>query len=331
MHFESGTDAELFDVWGSAPNDIWAVGANYADDLSATGVILHWDGSVWTIVEDNISYGLWRLWGSSSDDVWAVGGASVFHWDGTYWSSVYSGPDNLVGIWGTDTGDVWVVGYNGAVIHRQGDTWTRVDIMDSSYLYFYDVWGTNSDSIWIVGTEGQSPYSSCVIAHWDGIEWSVEIPALYDNVVPNDIWGTSYEDIWVVGREEDVGEHIAVAKILHWNGREWSHLRWNEAGFLWGVHGMAADDVWAVGMRGAIGHWNGQSWANITYGTKYQLEGVWGTAADDVWAVGVAWDGYGPIYDDKCFIHWDGQIWSSVSSGSHKDFYGVWGAATDDV
>src|SRR5215472_11387522 len=54
-------------VWGSAPDDLWAVGG----DASA-GIILHGDGTSWSIASTP-TFTLSGVWGSGPRDVWAVG------------------------------------------------------------------------------------------------------------------------------------------------------------------------------------------------------------------------------------------------------------------
>src|SRR2546430_2702678 len=84
-----------FGVWGSGPDDVWAVG--YSNGGSAT--IVHWNGSLWSMLPSPTMHLLEGVWGSGSNDVWAVGGAIV-HWDGSAWSTVPSSPSELlIGVW----------------------------------------------------------------------------------------------------------------------------------------------------------------------------------------------------------------------------------------
>ena len=54
----------LGDVWGSGPDDVFAVGA---------GTILHYDGTTWTNMASNSKMGGGAVWGSGPNDVYAVG------------------------------------------------------------------------------------------------------------------------------------------------------------------------------------------------------------------------------------------------------------------
>jgi hypothetical protein len=56
-------------IWGSDPTDVWAVGYG--------GLIVHYDGSKWSMVPSGVDAGLDGVWGSASDNVWAVGTAGT--------------------------------------------------------------------------------------------------------------------------------------------------------------------------------------------------------------------------------------------------------------
>ncbi len=58
-------------VWGSAADDIWAVGG--------AGLVLHYDGNEWTTVEVGAESQLLGVYGAGASDVWIVGYEGVFH------------------------------------------------------------------------------------------------------------------------------------------------------------------------------------------------------------------------------------------------------------
>jgi len=72
----SGTTANLTAVWGTGPNDVWAVGGTSTTTGSA-GSILHWDGSTWTTQSSVLTTTLAGVWGVGVKDVWAVGNRST--------------------------------------------------------------------------------------------------------------------------------------------------------------------------------------------------------------------------------------------------------------
>lgn len=72
----------LINLWGSAPNDVWAVGSVL---MGGSGFIQHWDGTAWTVAEYAMQNEVIGVWGSGPNDVWAVGnivlgGATLLHY-----------------------------------------------------------------------------------------------------------------------------------------------------------------------------------------------------------------------------------------------------------
>ena len=135
----SNRSHELLDVAAIASDDVWAVGSyrNIGEDYQS--LILHWNGSSWSITPSpnypgqNLLYG---VSGTSANDVWAVGEAwdgvtakQIFlHWNGSSWSQVtgQGGPTACVGCTGDvlamGPDDVWAVG--GTIGHWNGIQWT---------------------------------------------------------------------------------------------------------------------------------------------------------------------------------------------------------------
>ena len=72
----------FYQVWGTGPGDVWAVGQN---------VIMHYDGTAWTqsALDTGGYLGVHGVWGpgaASPRDVWAVGtGGAIRRFDGTTW------------------------------------------------------------------------------------------------------------------------------------------------------------------------------------------------------------------------------------------------------
>src|SRR5204862_93380 len=93
---------DIYAVAVVAVNDIWAVGM-YAPNSYAQTLILHWDGTQWSIVPSPIPGTLFNSLNGvaavASNDAWAVGYYQVYgntfqtlteHWNGTSWSIVPS-------------------------------------------------------------------------------------------------------------------------------------------------------------------------------------------------------------------------------------------------
>jgi cysteine-rich repeat protein len=98
----------LLGVWGSGPNDVFAVGES--------GAIIHYDGTTWTPQASGVTEGLASVWGAGPEDVYAVGdGGTILHYDGLSWSPTRGGTTvYLAGAWG-ERGQVISVGESGTV------------------------------------------------------------------------------------------------------------------------------------------------------------------------------------------------------------------------
>jgi hypothetical protein len=106
-----GTLLSLQGVWGSAPDDVWAVGA--------AGTILHYDGQAWTAIASSTEASLDGVWGRGPRDVYAFGDrGTILHWDGERWSRQASGSGAaLFDVWGSGS-RIFAVGADGVVLHR---------------------------------------------------------------------------------------------------------------------------------------------------------------------------------------------------------------------
>jgi hypothetical protein len=108
---------ELYRVWSTAPNDIWAIGR----------AVHHFDGNVWsTVLPGYGSAAQYRgIWGTSSSNVWVGGGGSfdgytwLSHWDGASWTThVNPLGQRVMGLAGA--GDrVWAIDQLGGIVRHR--------------------------------------------------------------------------------------------------------------------------------------------------------------------------------------------------------------------
>ena len=61
----SPTANNIHGIWGSRSDDIFAVAAG--------GIVLHYNGSGWTIMTDPTSADLYDIWGLGGKNIFAVG------------------------------------------------------------------------------------------------------------------------------------------------------------------------------------------------------------------------------------------------------------------
>jgi len=171
-----GLSGDYVDLWGTGPDNLWAVG----DNGLSTARLIHWDGGAWgasDAPELNTSVALHAIWGSSADDIWAVGDG-VFHKGATAtWTKVDVGaPANqiLEGVCGTSSDDVWVVGDRSTVRHKQGSTWSAVDIAAPALTQLHSCRADGAE-VWIVGDlVGGAEGGGAAVFHWNGARWAKE-------------------------------------------------------------------------------------------------------------------------------------------------------------
>ena len=138
---------KLQDVWGASENDLFAVG--YVT-FEYEGTILHFDGTSWQVVDDEMRPRMFGIWGFAPDDVFAVGesfpqdgptrywAGAIYHFDGVSWTRMHVGEDiaSLSAVWGASAEELIGVGGRTLVLY-DGASWT------SAPLYGFDPSGLN--------------------------------------------------------------------------------------------------------------------------------------------------------------------------------------------
>ncbi|HDQ73508.1 MAG TPA: hypothetical protein ENN19_15645, partial [Chloroflexi bacterium] len=133
---------QLRSVWGSTPNDIFAVGVQYGGGSR----IYHYDGVQWNKVFD--AWPMMSVWGNAPNDVFVVG-SGILHYDGIQWVENYDIPFQLYDVWGSSPTDVFAVGENGGILHYDGATWSRMDSGTTGHLR--GIHGDSATNIYAVG------------------------------------------------------------------------------------------------------------------------------------------------------------------------------------
>ncbi len=190
----------LTGLWGSAPNDLYAVGFNRGSATSQFG-ILHSTGGTFVEVSPTVGAGTpkaYAVWGSSASDVYVVGDqGTIAHSTGdpTNWTTQQTGSGGIYyGVWGSSATDVYVVGQGGVILHSTGGAsgWTPETSNTNADLRA--VWGASAVDVYAVGTVG-------TILHTidGGQNWKQE-PAITGGAALYAIWGNSALDVYVVGQ-----------------------------------------------------------------------------------------------------------------------------------
>lgn len=245
--------AATFGAWGTSSGEAWA--GNTTHDM------MHWDGSMWTLISAPPFLSAGSFWGSGGSDIWAVGALGnsgiIEHWDGTSWEMAALPPSpssiRLEWIWGSSSSDVWAVGFDATnssiILHWDGTAW-KVSQSPPSRLA-RSVWGSSSSDVWVAA---QTSNGSGQILHWDGTGWSVS-PS--PSLIVSSVWGSNSSDVWAVG---DSG-------FLRWNGNFWAASSSPIPIVLHSVWGSSSSDVWALGSTSAnlvtALHWDGTTWSSV--------------------------------------------------------------------
>jgi len=233
----SPTSQTLESVWGTAANEVWAVGRS--------GTAIHWDGSTLVRSSTPISAALNGVWGDAADRYYAVGtGGTLLVYTGASWEAITTPSlTNLRGIMGRGPNDVWAVGAGGKVIHFAGLGWgaSRVEGVpnadggqDPITEELHSVWAAAANDAWAVGQDGR-------ILRWDGALW---------NIVETDwpitlrsVYGMASNDVWAVGNE---------GHVIHWNGEAWEKVETGSIATLYAIHGDGQGHVVVVGDLGTV-------------------------------------------------------------------------------
>jgi hypothetical protein len=199
-------DEVLTGVWGSATDDVYAVGEGGGYR------ILRYDGSQWIMLWEG-AQALTKVWGAGPDFILATGDTSVLIYDGSEWSPLApdlpsptcagtvhaawgSAADNFYAVCEACTaGDAGSEAVHPLIARYSGGAWTAVVDQNTSYeealgpganAGLTDVWGFSSDAVFAVGEQ----YSFLV--EGDQIS-TLELAAL-------SVWGRGLEEIYAVGR-----------------------------------------------------------------------------------------------------------------------------------
>jgi hypothetical protein len=268
----SDLEPTLLSVWGTAPDDVFAVGGALGNGTPAA--MLHYDGSAWTELAPGGTATLWWTYGTSDKDVWAVGEQGrIVHWDGAAFVEHASGTTaTLFGVWAAATNDVWAVGGtpgagasapNDVVLHFDGSSWTPAPPPQALGLSFFKVWGASANDLYVVGEAG-------VMWHRSGTAWTLESQPPIAAGTLLTVNGCGPNEIYAVGGRD----------VLRSDGTSWSRLD---------VSSSLENDVNGVfvGSGGVKERLSAGTWSDDFQDAPHvDLHGAWADPAGGYWAAG---------------------------------------------
>jgi hypothetical protein len=151
--------ATLYRIWGSSPNDVWAISPGDWDKS-----ITHFDGNEW------VSYG--------------VSGMNTPH-------SIYGFASNLVYI-GTYGGGIWKFDGN------NWNQFAELSIYGRNDIAFDNIWGKSQNEFYAFGayTDSNGLANNSVIAHYQNNNWSIlnsgDIKGIVEHLFENKTDGKIY-------------------------------------------------------------------------------------------------------------------------------------------
>jgi len=270
---------DLWDVQTLSPTDAWAVGGER--DTPNNGTIIHYDGSNWSVYQDDPSWG--HLSGlymfSEGDEGWVVGsGGIILHYKDGTWSPVASPTTAFLrDVAMVSRTEGWAIGENGLFLHYDGISWQLFPrrLTDAFYMLSMDA---RSGTVWAVGPDQFWSYGSVIVKYVPGDDAWVAITSPTINDL-NEVNVLTENDAWAVGDQDRDGTVDAVygedgvgATVLHWNGEYWGRIFQSDPPLpdadLLALDMVSAEDGWAMGEAvgtpspaSAIIYWDGYRWA----------------------------------------------------------------------
>jgi hypothetical protein len=208
--------SSLTAVIAFSPTDVWAGGTQQAKSGLYSPVLLHWDGTAWTLRSLPLPAGSSRIVafaGTGGSDLWVGEGTGnqvsyLDHYDGSNWTSQSSpvtiqtltsfSPDQ-VEIGGETEGD------DATIADYQGGNWSLTGDPGSSEVA--DLSGPGPDDLWAVGTPGRLS-DLWELQHYNGTDWTNVASAASGIVVASN--GTDTAEAILDTSESLTGGPIAV-------------------------------------------------------------------------------------------------------------------------
>ena len=223
------------------------------DAFTPGGVILHYDGTAWTIAVPQTPAPLTGLSMDSAMDGWAVGGSGLLlHYDGHAWITVHDdGFASLGAVTLVDAispHEVWVNAGSG-LARYDGSHWSPVSIQDRAYTPTSRVTALTM----ISDREGWAISGAQLLRDQNGF-WSVTNPPQLP--APGVLAVPAPGEVWVAGS--------ANSTLMGYAHGQWRTVKSPLNDTLAAMTFVSPTEGWAVGQNGAILHYTGGAWKRDT-------------------------------------------------------------------
>lgn len=268
----------LISVWGTASDDVWAVGGDPGDGMGP--LVLHYDGAGWERLTTGADRDLWWVTGFGAGQPMFFGGDGgvILRYEGGVFTAMDTPDDTrtVFGIFGASSSDVWAVGGSGGgagfVWRGDGTTWTEVALPSEAIgRAVFKAWGRSADDVWFVGASG-------LLMHWDGVALSM---------VPSGTTRTMLTVHALGERAVAVGGAGSGTMLELDSGGTWRDVTPELAPQMLGVW-LTEEGGWAAGLNGVIMRRDASGWTELEVSPSVAgaLHAVWVDPDGGVWAVG---------------------------------------------
>ena len=129
QRMETGTQYELYAIWGLDPGHVLAVGG--------AGVVLRWNGEQWRLFNAGTDNDLYGVCGESLEQIYFCGlSGTLIDYNGRSWSKPFTGSRNDLHAISCSPGEpVFAAGSRGCILQRKDNQWQTVDSNTSDSLY----------------------------------------------------------------------------------------------------------------------------------------------------------------------------------------------------
>ena len=302
----------MMDIWGTDENNVYVVG--HSDD--ARYKAYHWDGLSWSPIEIRFPghpSSLSEIHGFSETDIWAVGDEVhgvpitkredfIVHYNGTEWELMKNIDAPVCSsVWGTSSDNLFVGCDSGIILHYDGNTWEKQST--NSPAQIVAICGLDENTIYAAGAANDKKPPEDTLAYYffkyENGEWEIMNSAM--RTIALEPFEFGYSDIW--GQQGVIysGGYGLYTLIEH----PWKRIL-DDNIFVWAIHGINLNDIFAVGLFGYIFHYNGVEWYQYhQFNDKFiNNKGVW-------------------MHDDYVFIIGQPDNYSVILRGKRKKGGGV--------
>lgn len=245
----------VYDIWGSSPNDVWAVAGGGLNTL------WHFNGNEWSVWHERVGPSFYSIYGFAQDDIWMGGNdGKLYHFDGTEWTLAYSfdvegaALVDINSIWGESTSNIYAAGTimnsddspRGFILQGNDTNWV-VKIITSSEVQLIRI-RSRGNSVFSFGVNIHSDPDSMFFYKFKGKEL-------------NELFVTNSDEVSSISmnRIGDSIHYVIGQGIYNYSKKkfnEWHTI--SDPNFGYQIYGRHEKDLF-LRMSNGVAHYNGEN------------------------------------------------------------------------